>query len=259
MAVVKGMGGVMSQAEEGMKLFKPEANIMFDSEGASNFKLLHETAIKVKQDQAEKLTGKQNKNERSEIGKQVQAMKADPTYIDACKVVKGLEAPSGNWMTKAEVEAEQKGGYAAEAAADPKNPAKKGKKTSEQLESGGLSKAEKDELDKLKEDIIKRKTELKEQGLSGGQCNKDPQVLAWVQRMQELKIKENPLGLDADGKKEDDKKKKEKKVSSAEKMALDKKIEDYRLSLKADFGYTDKDIKNDPDYQDLLKELAKHK
>ena len=47
--------------------------------------------------------------------------------------------------------------------------------------------------------------------------------------------------------------------SSAEKLALEKKIEDYRLSLKADFGYSDKDIKNDPDYQELLKELAKHK
>lgn len=259
MAVVKGMGSVMSQADEGMKLFKPEASITFDTEGANNFKLVHEAAIKEKQDQAEKLTGKQNKNARSEIGKQVQAMKADPMYIDACKVAKGLEAPNGNWMTKIEAQ----GGYAAKApdVAEPKAAAKKEKEKKEpkKQESGGLSKAEKDELDKLKEDIIKRKAELKEQGLSGGQCNKDEQVLAWVQRMQELKIKENPLGLDADGKKEDDKKKKEKKVSSAEKLALEKKIEDYRLSLKADFGYSDKDIKNDPDYQDLLKELAKHK
>eukprot|EP00930_Biecheleria_cincta_P081850 TRINITY_DN7125_c0_g2_i2.p1 TRINITY_DN7125_c0_g2~~TRINITY_DN7125_c0_g2_i2.p1 ORF type:complete len:291 (-),score=95.03 TRINITY_DN7125_c0_g2_i2:303-1064(-) len=253
----------MSQADEGMKLFKPEAEIMFDTDGASNFKLLHEAAIKEKQDQAEKLTGKQNKNARSEIGKQVQSMKADPMYIDACKVVKGLESPNGNWMTKTEVEAAKKGGYATEAPveAQPKTLAKKEKEKKEpkKQESGGLSKAEKDELDKLKEDIIKRKAELKEQGLSGGQCNKDPQVLTWVQRMQELKIKENPLGLDGDGNKEDDKKKKEKKVSSAEKIALEKKIEDYRLSLKADFAYTDKDIKNDPDYQELLKELAKHK
>lgn len=130
MAVVKGMGGVMSQADEGMKLFKPEAKIMFDAEGASNFKLLHEAAIKEKQDQAEKLTGKQNKNARSEVGKQVQTMRADPMYIDACKVVKGLEAPNGNWMTKSEVEAEKKGGYAAEAsvAAESKNVAKKGEK-----------------------------------------------------------------------------------------------------------------------------------
>lgn len=261
MALVKGMGGVRSQADEGMKLFKPEAEIMFDAEGACNFKLLHEAAIKEKQDQAEKLTGKQNKNARSEVGKQVQTMRADPMYIDACKVVKGLEAPNGNWMTKTEAEAEEKGGYAAEASvtAESKNAAKKEKKEIKKQEGGGLSNAEKDELDKLKEDVIERKAELKDQGLSGGQCNKDPQVLAWVLRMQELKIKEDPLGLDADGKKDDDKKKKEKKVSSAEKLALDKKIEDYRLSLKADFGYTDKDIKNDPDYQELLKELARHK
>merc|ERR1719295_1651636 len=147
-----------------------------------------------------------------------------------------------------------KGGYGATPA--PKAPVSKEKKDAKK-ESGGLSKDERDELEKLKEDIISRKAELKEQGMSGGQCNKDAQVQQWVARMQELKIKENPLGLTDDGKKDD--KKKEKKVSSAEKMALEKKIEEYKVSLKNDFGYSDKDIKADPDFQELQKELAKMK
>ena len=69
-----------------------------------------------------------------------------------------------------------------------------------------MSKEERDELEKLKEDIITRKSKLKEEGLSGGQCNKDAQVQQWVARMQELKIKENPLGFAEDGKKDDKKK-----------------------------------------------------
>merc|ERR1719197_1504354 len=83
-------------------------------------------------------------------------------------------------------------------------------------ESAGLSKAERDELEKLKTDIIKRKGELKAQGLSGGQCNKDEQVVEMVKRMTELKIKEDPSLADADGKMKSDKKDKEAKVNKTE-------------------------------------------
>merc|ERR1712113_618488 len=105
--------------------------------------------------------------------------------------------------------------------------------------------------DKLKNDIIARKSELKAAGKSGGECNKDEQVVAWVARMTELKIKEDPTLADADKKKGDNKKK--------EKMALEKKVEEYRLQLKSEFGYSDKDIKADPDMQDMMKQLQKMK
>lgn len=252
---VKGTGGMMSQADEGMKLFAKDPIISFDTEGAANFKKVHEASIQEIEARAEKLTGKANKNARSELGKQIQSMKADPMYIDACKVVKGLEAPNSNFMTKVVQEPEKKSGGYAEANA-PAAP-KKAESKKKEAETGGLSKQEKDELEKLKEDIVSRKAELKEQGMSGGQCNKDEQVLKWVSRMQELKIKENPLGIADDGKKDD--KKKEKKASSTEKLALEKKIEEYKNSLRNDFGYSEKDIKADPDFQELQKELAKMK
>merc|ERR1711897_26392 len=136
---------------------------------------------------------------------------------------------------------------------DVKRMAKKAKKT----ESAGISKAERDELEKLKKDIIERKAELKGQGLSGGQCNKDEQVVAWVARMTELKIKEDPTLAEGDKKK--DEKKEKKKPASEEKMALEKKIEEYRLQLKSEFGYSDKDIKADPDFADMQKQLSKLK
>merc|ERR1712050_240122 len=108
------------------------------------------------------------------------------------------------------------------------------------------------ELDKLKNDIIARKAELKAAGKSGGECNKDEQVVTWVARMTELKIKEDPTLADAD-------KKKGKSNKTEEKMALEKKVEEYRLQLKSEFGYSDKDIKGDPDMQEMMKQLQKMK
>merc|ERR1739848_610561 len=103
---------------------------------------------------------------------------------------------------------------------------KKPKKT----ESAGISKAERDELESLKQQIIKKKAELKEQGLSGGQCNKDPEVVTMVARMQELKIKEDPT-LATAGKKDDKKKNSKGALSSDEQKqveTLENDLEVYR-------------------------------
>merc|ERR1712013_89844 len=88
----------------------------------------------------------------------------------------------------------------------------KDKKAPKKMESCGISKAERDELEKLKAQIIDRKKELKDGGMSGGQINKDEQVVGWVTRMNELKEKECPGSTTA--KKEDDRSKKGKKLDS---------------------------------------------
>merc|ERR1712185_164993 len=113
-----------------------------------------------------------------------------------------------------------------EKADDKKKDDKKPKKQ----ESAGISKAERDELEKLKNDIIAR--------------------------MKELKEKENPGCLQAA--KEDKKEGKKKKLSAeqeAEKKNLEQQIEEYRNKLKSEFGYTNKDIKADPDLNDMLTKL----
>merc|ERR1719502_595351 len=126
---VKGTGSMLSQADEGLKLFSKDPIITFDTVGASNFKMAHEAGIQKIEAQAEKLTGKPNAKARSELGKQVQAMKADPMYIDACKVVKGLEAPYGNFMTKVVQQAEKpSGGYSASNAPTAPEQKKKSEK-----------------------------------------------------------------------------------------------------------------------------------
>merc|ERR1711981_1401102 len=95
---------------------------------------------------------------------------------------------------------------------------------------------------------IARKKELKEQGMSGGQQNKDEQIVAWVAHMNELKEKENPGCLAAA---KDEKKGGSKKKLSAEQEAdkakLEQEIEEYKNKLRSEFGYTNKDIKADPD------------
>jgi hypothetical protein len=58
----------------------------------------------------------------------------------------------------------------------------------------------------LKKDIIERKSQLKAEGMSGGQQNKDAQIVQWVARMNELKEKECPGSTQKDDKKEGKKK-----------------------------------------------------
>lgn len=127
------------------------------------------------------------------------------------------------------------------------------------MESAGLSKAERDELEKLKGDIISRKAELKAAGKSGGECNKDEQVVIWVARMQELKIKEDPSLAEAGKDKGKDKDKGKKKALGSEQAAeLEKMkadLEAYRQQLIHEFGYSKKDISADPDYKDKEKAI----
>jgi len=259
-----GMKETLKVAEQGMALFNKEASaaLEFDVDAATAYREQHEAAMKAKEDLVTTLTGKDNKKQRTEVSKEVASMKAEEKYVDACKVVKGLPPPKGNFVKGggAQIKKVETGGYAEQVApvakAEEKTEKDKDKKPSKR-ESAGISKAERDELEKLKGDIIKRKAELKSQGMSGGQCNKDEQVVSWVARMQELKIKEDPSLPEGDNKKDD--KKAAKKAGSLEKVALEKQIEEYRVQLKQEFGYTDKDIKADPDMLDMQKQLSKMK
>ena len=173
---------------------------------------------------------------------------------------------SGNFMTTTvpasaadkKKEEDEKAAKAAEDA-KPKDEKKDDKKPAKKTESAGISKAERDELEKIKTDLIKRKSDLKAQGMSGGQCNKDEQVVEWVKRMTELKIKEDPTSAGDDKKKPDKKDKDAKSNKTEAKMALEAKIEEYKEQLIKEFKYTPKDIKADPDMAEMVKELAKMK
>merc|ERR1719408_1214929 len=203
--------------------------------------------------EAAALTGKDNAKARKEKSKQASEIKKTDKYLDALLVLKGKPPKHGNFGKI------EKAAAAAPAEEDKKKDDKKEKPKKAQ-EGAGISKAERDELEKLKNDIIARKKELKETGMSGGQIDKDAEIVAWVARMNELKEKENPGCLTAA---KDEKKGGKKKVLSAEqeqaKKDLENQIEEYRNKLKNEFGYTNKDIKADPDLNEMLKKLAEMK
>merc|ERR1712232_628902 len=102
--------------------------------------------IKSLEEEAKALTGKDNKKARTEKSKEASALKVTKEYIDALKVLKGLDPPNGNFIKKAAVKHEVKKEEAAAPAADEKADKKKTeKKESKKTESAGISREEKDE------------------------------------------------------------------------------------------------------------------
>merc|ERR1712017_17283 len=104
---------------------------------------------------------------------------------------------------------------------EKKEEEKKEEKPKKKQESAGISKEERAELEDLKNKIIARKTELKAQGMSGGQQNKDPEVAAMVMRMNELKEKECPGSTAKAGKDKGSDKKKKGALSTEEQKEMD--------------------------------------
>lgn len=262
---VKGGAEVAKQAAAGLALFAKEEGqaAEVDKEAAQKFKDETDAKIKALNDEAEALTGKDNKKARTEKSKEASALSKTPEYIDATRILKDQEPKNGNFIKKAAQpsaaaqEAAAAAPAAEEAAADDKKSGKD--KPKKAAQAAGISPAERKELESLKEDIIKKKKELKEGGMSGGQINKDESIVAMVARMNELKEKENPGCLEAAKSEKKESGKKGKKLSAeqeAEKESLEKEIEEYRQKLAGpEFKYSKKEIAADPDMQDMTKRL----
>jgi len=259
--IAKGGKEILLLAEKGLALFAAQEDdeVVLDVAAATKFKDEADAKFAALEAEAAALTGKDNKKARSEKSKEASEVKKTPEYIDAVKVIKGDRPKNGNFAT---IKSAAKAAAApvAAAAEEKKEDKKKDDKKPKATAAAGISKAERDELEKLKNDLISRKKELKEGGMSGGQINKDPEIAAWVARMNELKEKENPGVLKAQ--KEEKKGGSKKKVSSetaAEKLKLEAEIEEYKNKLKSEFGYSAKDMKADPDLVDMQKRLAEMK
>merc|ERR1719181_1822564 len=190
--------------------------------------------------------------------------------MDAERVLAGKEPQSAKWKVAPAAEPKKEeakpaspkaaaGAYVAPVALG----AGKDKKKSGKEESAGISPAERDELEKLKKDIVAKKTELKAQGMSGGQQNKDPDVVKMVTRMNDLKTKAGEMESKED-KKKAAKGAKAGKGNPEEIAKLKAEIEEYKHKLKSEFGYTNKDIAKDDDILEIAKlkaeiEEYKHK
>jgi hypothetical protein len=257
---VKGGKEMKALAEKGLALFaaQQEEEYELDTDAATKFKAEADAKHAALEAEAAALTGKDNKKARTEKSKEAAAVKTSPEYIDATRVLKGQPPKNGNFATLKTSASKPGAAEAAPATAEEtKDDKKDDKKPAKKQESAGISKAERDELEKLKNDIIAKKKELKESGMSGGQINKDAAVVGLVNRMNELKEKENPGCLAAQ--KEEKKGGKTKKLSAdqeKDKVELERQIEEYRTKLKTEFGYSNKEIKADPDLNEMMTKLS---
>jgi hypothetical protein len=250
-----------------MALFRQgeQGEVEGDADAAKAFKSGVDEQIAALKAEADALTGKDNKKARTEKSKQASDLSKTKEYIDAELILKGKPPKNGNFVKagSAPAPAPAKAAEPAKAeepAAAKAEPAKTDeKKASKKVESAGISKAERDELEKLKTQIVDLKKQLKDEGMSGGQMNKDERVVKMVTRMNELKEKESPGSTAKGGDKKDDKKagKKMSKEAEAEIADLTKELEEYSAKLKAEYGYTKKDMMADPDYAEMQAKLNK--
>jgi len=258
---VKGGAEISKQSAAGLALFAAEeaGAVEVDKEAAQKFKDGADAKIKALEDEAAALTGKDNKKARTEKSKEASALKTTPEYIDATRILKDQEPKNGNFVkSKAAPKTAASPGAAAEPVKEDDKKATKDK-PKKAAQAAGISPAERKELDSLKDDIIKKKKELKEGGMSGGQINKDETIVGMVARMNELKEKENPGCLEAAKSEKKESSKKGKKLSKEQEEEvgnLEKEIEEYRQRLAGpEFKYSKKEIAADPDMQDMTKKL----
>jgi len=113
-----------------------------------------------------------------------------------------------------------------------------------------LTEEEKQQMEKLKNDIVTKKSELKAEGMSGGQINKDSEIVDWVAKLNALKEKEAQLKGSL-SEKEAKTAEKSKKGDEKEIAKLRDEIEAYKLKLKEEFGYSKQDINKDPDLVEM--------
>jgi len=124
---VRGTGVMLSQADEGLKLFKMAEGTPaeVDTKAAELYKAQVDARIASLEAEGALLTGKDNKKMRAAKGKEVAELKGEQRYVDACKIVKGLEPKFNNFVLKAaEVPTAATPAKAAELEADPAKKAK---------------------------------------------------------------------------------------------------------------------------------------
>jgi hypothetical protein len=224
--------------------------------------IIAETMAKVKmlESEIDAIPGKENKKARNAKSREIADLKKDADFMDAERIMVGKEpitpsnkTPQNSSPKKGEYDdlfASHDAGkmYVAPTTESLTFASKKKK----EKPAKGLSDKELEDMEKLKQNIMTKKSELKAEGMSGGQINKDSDIVDWVAKLNALKEKEAALKgnlSEKEAKKED----KGKKGDDKEIAKLRQDIEDYKLKLKEEFGYSKNEINKDPDLMDMQK------
>merc|ERR1719405_480567 len=224
--------------------------------------IIAETMAKVKvlESEMDSLPGKENKKARNAKSREIAELKKDANFVDAERILVGKEpitpsnkTPQNAPPKKGEYDDLFAGCDAGKMYVAPTTESLTfSTKKKKEKPQKGLSEKELEDMEKLKQNIMTKKSELKAEGMSGGQINKDSDIVDWVAKLNALKEKEaalkgnmteKDLKQETKGKKGDDK----------EIAKLKQDIEDYKLKLKEEFGYTKQEINKDPDLMDMQK------
>jgi hypothetical protein len=222
--------------------------------------LIAETMAKVKmlESEIDAMPGKENKKARNAKSREIAELKKDADFMDAERILVGKEpiTPSNKTPQNAP---QKKGEYEdlfdsfdagkMYVAAKSESLTFTSKKKKDKPQKG-LSEKELEDMEKLKQNIMTKKSELKAEGMSGGQINKDSDIVDWVAKLNALKEKEAALKGNM-SEKEAKKESTSKKGDDKEISKLKQDIEDYKLKLKEEFGYTKQEINKDPDLVEM--------
>jgi len=225
--------------------------------------IIAETMAKVKvlEGEIESLPGKENKKARNGKSREIADLKKDADFMDAERILAGKEpltpsnkTPQNSPKKKGEFDdlfASADAGKMYVAATSESLSFTAGKKKKEKPQKG-LSEKELEDMEKLKQNIMTKKAELKAEGMSGGQINKNSDIVDWVAKLNALKEKEAALKGNM-SEKEVKKEAAGKKGDEKELAKLRQEMEDYKLKLKEEFGYSKNEINKDPDLMDMQK------
>merc|ERR1712113_26729 len=118
-----------------------------DTAGATAHKEEIDKVIAALDEEIKGLAGKDNKKARTEKEKEKKKVQDDPKYIDACKVVKGLEPKNGNFLQVEAPKVEAKKEEAPKAEEDEKKKKDEKEKPKKSAGGAGISPNERAELD----------------------------------------------------------------------------------------------------------------
>jgi hypothetical protein len=201
-----------------------------------------------------------NKKARNAKSREIAELKKDANFMDAERILVGKEPitpsnktpqnskPKGGEYDDLFASADAGKNYVAAVSTELVFSSKKKKEKA----AKGLTEKELEDMEKLKQNIMTKKSELKAEGMSGGQINKNSDIVDWVAKLNALKEKEAALKgnmTEKEAKKEATGKKGDPK--EIEKLRQD--IEDYKAKLKEEFGYSKNEINKDPDLMDMQK------
>merc|ERR1719379_823062 len=147
------------------------------------------------------LPGKDNKKARNAKSREIAELKKDANFVDAERILVGKEPitpsnktpqnskPKGGEYDDLFASADAGKNYVAAVSTELVFTSKKKK----DKPAKGLSEKELEDMEKLKQNIMTKKSELKAEGMSGGQINKNSDIVDWVAKLNALKEKEAAL------------------------------------------------------------------